>query len=573
MGFGLRTVALPLLQMCDHCWGMYGACPAICGGLAALAILLGATTSYSQSTDDLADGHGPAALIVDGVALVSPGNMRRDPATGVFEVSFAPDPSRLTEPVVDPSRTDPAAGMLRRLYARGEAAGLTETLYDNRDRGHSPLRSVSFPQISRTQYSDDPLIGSLDSNVGGHVAFNLPVIGNSSTAFVNGPLARSLGRAAVGGQVRAMQTYQLYTRNHLYVYPEHRDHDPKTGDRFFANTPYYLISQGSSYSDRPLVEALATILASYRPETRQRLEKEGLLAPTTQMVFRRSLSGYRKAETYLSSRAHPSVFDSKALQPERMVALANSIRPQDIPPVVKLRVLEDLKATPGRDYLEDNLDEVVFTTPSAIARAWRSYAHSRRMVLSAADTVDPNGRSLKFHWVVLRGDPGKVRIETGDEGRVAEITIDWHDKTDIVGGSGMSSSRVDIGVFADNGIWMSAPAFLSVTFPSFQNRVYEKASGAEEPVLVSLDYIVGPQDLYADPMLWPMANWQDTFSHDADGTQTDLTRWYSDGSSSAFAIGLTGFLKKQSFGTPIGVTHQVARRDDGRMVIEAKETP
>lgn len=573
MGFGLRTVALPLLHLFDHCWWMYGARPVICGGLAALAILLGSTTTYSQSIDDLVEGQVSASPIVDGIALVSPANARRDPATGVIEVSFAPDPSRLKEPVVDPSRTDTAAGLLRRLYARGEAAGLAETLYDNRDRGHSPLRSGSFPQISRTQYSDDPLIGSLDSNVGGHVVFNLPVIGNSSTAFVKGPLARSLGRVAVGGQARAMQTYQLYTRNHLYVYPEHRDHDPKTGDRFFANTPYYLLSQGSSYSDKPLVEALATILASYRPETRQRLEKEGLLAPTTQMVFRRSLAGYWKAENYLSSRAHPSVFDPKALYPERMVVLANSIRPHDIPPMVKLRVLEDLKATPGRDYLEGNLDEVVFTTPSAIARAWRSYAHSRRMVLSAADTVDPNGRSLKFHWVVLRGHPGKVRIETGKEGRVAEIKINWHNKTDIVGRPGMSSSRVDIGVFADNGIWLSAPAFLSVNFPSFQNRTYETASDAEEPVLVSLDYIAGPQDIYADPMLWPMADWQDDFSHDADGIQTELTRRYSDGSSSAFAIGLKSLLKKQSFGAPLEVTHQVARRDDGRMVIEAKEEP
>ena len=49
--------------------------------------------------------------------------------------------------------------------------------------------------------------------------------------------------------------YNQYTRNNLYIYPEHRDHDPGHngkndgyGDLYPTNTPYLIISQGSSGS-------------------------------------------------------------------------------------------------------------------------------------------------------------------------------------------------------------------------------------------------------------------------------------------------------------------------------------
>ena len=55
--------------------------------------------------------------------------------------------------------------------------------------------------------------------------------------------------------------YRQYRGGQLYVYPEHRDHDPGHngqggyGDLFPTNSPCVVISQGSSGSDRAFVRA------------------------------------------------------------------------------------------------------------------------------------------------------------------------------------------------------------------------------------------------------------------------------------------------------------------------------
>ncbi|OSP55722.1 hypothetical protein [Pseudoruegeria sp. SK021] len=508
------------------------------------------------------------APIVDGIAPVTSQNTWRDPLTGVWRVGLAPDPSRLRQPVVDPASAAPAMGMLRRLYAQGRAAGLATTLYDNRDRDHSPLSPTAFPQLSHTAYSQDLSAMNLDYNWAGGILFPLAVIGNSSTARVSGPLARSLGRISMGGQINAERSYELYAHNHSYVYPEHRDHDPNTGDRFFANAPYFLMSQGSSYSDKPFVTALALIYASYTPETRARLDESGLLASVTQMVLRRSLSGIQTPQDYLSPRAHPVVFDKSQLRPAAMVGLANAIMPDAIPPMVKLKVESEFPVEAGRDYLADNLDEVIFTTPSAIARAWRSFAYSRSMSISASETVDPNGRPLTFHWVILQGDPQRIDIQVRDSGDSADIRVDWQGAIPSSTGANMMSSRVDIGVFADNGVWISAPAIVSISFPVFQNRIYEGQDGAT-PRLVSLDYVVDPDDIYADPTLWPTADWDDTITYDPNGAISQIVRTFPDGQTQTLTMGLADFIRNQTFGVPDRIRHSSTRAPKGQLRLDA----
>jgi hypothetical protein len=108
-----------------------------------------------------------------------------------------------------------------------------------------------------------------------------------------------------------------------------------------------------------------------------------------------------------------------------MVSLANSIAPGDIPPQVRIRVIDETPGVAGRDYFGDGLSEQLFDTPGAVARIWRSRAHTRTFTVSAEATQDPNDRPLAFHWRVLQGDPARVRITPLDAGRRARIEIDW----------------------------------------------------------------------------------------------------------------------------------------------------
>ena len=117
---------------------------------------------------------------------------------------------------------------------------------------------------------------------------------------------------------------------------------------------------------------MAMILAAFRPDTKARLVAENLLVPTVQMVFRRSLQNVPSRDDYFSGAAHPAAFEGFNINPARMVSLANSIKPDAIPPQVRIRVIEEDLGTEGTDFFGEGLSEQLFDTPAAIARIWRS---------------------------------------------------------------------------------------------------------------------------------------------------------------------------------------------------------
>ncbi len=416
---------------------------AFLGGVALAA--LGALPAAWPDPVSAQGRPAPRSVMLDGtlrLARVAP----------YLTIAHLPEPpEREPQPIIDPERDDDAARYLRRLAASGRAAGLDSVYYDNRDDGHSELPPTAFPQITRIRYDDVLRAKGLGYGLAGALLFDRIVIGNSSTAYTSGPDARSLPRHAMTHPPEPQRAYASYALNHIYVYPEHRDHDE--ADLFPANWPYMLISQGSSYSDRPFLEAIAMTIAAFRPETLARLEREQLLAPTVQMVFRRAQLRVRSRSAYLSGEAHPAVFDADAIQPVRMMALAQSIAPEDIPPMVRLRV-------------EHEADELVrdgsaprgywFDTPSSIARTWYSGDEPRTIILSSSETSDPNQRPLRFEWLVIGTAPENVRlVPQGPNGASMRIVFRQ---------GALSGQRIDIAVIADNGRHLSAPAFFSVTY-------------------------------------------------------------------------------------------------------------
>ena len=344
--------------------------------------------------------------------------------------------------------------------------------------------------------------------------------------------------------------FRDYLTNRIYMYPEHRDHDPDWGDMFPANLPYLIIPQGSSRSDKPFLDALALTLAAFRPDTKDRLRDEGLVIPTLQMIMRRSLAQVQSRETYLAGPAHPVVFDAKMLRPGRMVSLANAIQPTDIPPRVDLVVERDLDTPRGQDYLNAAASEDLATTGSAIARVWRSRAYEREMIVDASTTKDPNDRPLTFTWRLLQGDANLIDIEPLDEaGTRARITLRWHDRIRIGPGRALESSRIDIGVFANNGVHDSAPAMISVTFPTHQNRIYEPVGpdGAMRLVSISYDW---PEGGRMDRRLYARGSWQDALQYDEHGQLTGWTRQRRDGSQASFTADGAEITERGADGQP-----------------------
>jgi hypothetical protein len=471
-------------------------------------------------------------------AVVSAANTVWNPETGRLEPRFG-FPAEASAPVLPAGPKVAAYDLLRDHFRGGRAAGNHGDLYDNRDRGHSALEPEAHPQLARVIYDQTARDAGIDYGLAGPFLFDRPTLGNSSTAITEGPTWRSLPRHAYTYPDGAgpMRLWQEAHANHLYVYPAHKDFTEKAGDLFPANTPYVLVSRGSSGSDKPLLEAVAMILAAFRPDTKERLMKEGLVTPTVQMIFRRSLQNVRSRESYFSSDAQRAAFDGYDINLARMVSLANSIRAQDIPAEMRLQVEDEELGVEGVDYFGEGLSEQLFDTPQAIARIWRSKTGRREMILSAEESRDPNGRALSFEWRLLQGDPEKVRIEPLDGGMRARITLDWHGPFEISEDLPLETSRVDIGVFANNGVHDSAPAILSWYFPPREARTYETGpDGASR--IAAIDY-ADPErkDLYADPVLTPGIGWRDSYQYAPDGRLEGWLRQTPEGEEHFTATG------------------------------------
>ncbi|MGX9353145.1 hypothetical protein ACS3QZ_18275 [Shimia sp. W99] len=438
-------------------------------------------------------------------------------------------------PIVADHHTDEGARLLRIIAGRSEISGLAGVLYDNRDRGHSSLDLDLYPRLTALKYSSEFSEAGLDVGLAGRIFLPAVVLGNSSTAVRKGAAPRSLPRLAMTSAFWRAVTPTLYENNCIYVYPEHRDHDAE--DRYPVNWPYMIISQGSSGSDKRFLHAVAMTLAALPSDTFEFLRKERLVAPTVQMILRRNLKNVATREDYLSGKAHPTVFEGRLVQTGRMVAQAASLQPDDIPPLVRLRVVdEEFSEAGGLAGLEERL----VNTPSAIGRIWRSFAWERELLVTAEDTSEPNDRPLTFEWRLLRGDPQRVWIEPqGGNGATAKIRVAWHDPwTEPVPGKKKKQklrqySRVDIGVFANNGKLDSAPAIISIDFPEHQVRRYEAVDQAEKR-LVSIDYDAKVRGAYLDPLLFWSADWTDTARYATDGKLLGWERQNTGDTSASF---------------------------------------
>jgi hypothetical protein len=457
--------------------------------------------------------------IANGVAMVTEQNTRWDNSRLSLMTSFEPlSPADSRTRIVGNSAAEVAVnGWL----AEGTAAGHHGDLYDNRDRDHSNLNLAKFPQLVRVEYSRGASKADADWCIRSGQAFEQPTFGNSSTAQVGSPFWRSNPRMVMHDNLLMMLVYNQFVNNQMYCYPEHNDFDTTHGDVYPANTPFWVISQGSSGSDQPFLEAIALTLAAFRPEVKRTLVEKQMLMSTVQMLLRRSQKSVQTEEDYFSGKAHPVVFQSSELDPLRMVQLAHDLTLTSLPPVARLKVIREDLGTPGKDYFHPVPAERLFDTPAAIARVYRSTAFQRRMVVDAAESVDVNGSLLKFRWSVLQGDPNRVRIRPlNDTASRAEVTIEWHERTAIPGLDGMQTNRVDIGVFAISETATSLPAFVSSFTLANEKRIYN-----DQRLIESVDY--GDAEVsrrYVDPVLDLPKNWRDEYHYDQSGALLGWTR-------------------------------------------------
>lgn len=382
----------------------------------------------------------------------------------------------------------------------------TGDYYDNRDGNHARLNTSSYPNVTYMTTGYGEQYQMLSDKV---------VIGNSSTAYVSGDTWGSNVRVGLmRSQHGANAAYNQYVNNNAYWYPEHKDHDET--DYYFTQTPAVNNSQGSSGSEMDEMDKWFKTLTAFKPGVKELLREKGLLMPAIQMIARRTR--VVSDNEYLSGKAHPNAFDNFN-NTAAMVKMASDMESGNVPPMVKLAVVEDGFTSKARqDFFEYLVNsEKIYDTPVSIARAFRGREYTKRIVVSAAESFDANNRPLSFHWKVLRGDPAHVKINPlNQDGSKVEVLIDYHSQT-VIEGSTRNTNLVSIGAFVNNGIYYSAPAF--VTSYTFNNEVREYDS--ETKHLLKTTY----NSNYADPTLTTVKSWEsDAYQYDSQGVLTGWVR-------------------------------------------------
>ena len=333
-------------------------------------------------------------------------------------------------------------------------------LYMNRDDGHSVPNLSAFPGVTTVRLDSDGHARKMDLDIP-NMIFPYPMFGNASRAFGEPTYWRSLPRMMMTREAWRMKSFQkLYTSNQFWVFPAHQDCPPvgRFGDVFASICPYFLITAGSSYTDRPYLAAALEASRSFRKETKEELVKKGLLTPTIMTLIRKSLKSVTNDVGYLSAAAHPTAFSARELDVNRVKKSAAALLPREIPPLVPVSIL----AQPTVD--KPIWPELTYASAFASAFVLRADDKVRkfRLVAKGADEIE---------FSVLRGGNAAKLLKAPFKG-VADLEIDRSEMS--------VTNRVDIGVFGRNaGTGWGAPSYVSFA-------VVDPAAPYSDPVLTPL---------------------------------------------------------------------------------------
>lgn len=365
-------------------------------------------------------------------------------------------------PTICENAQRPFCQFLQLRWTAGAAAGHLEDFYFNQDSRHSLFNIAAYSKQLR------PMPNGWFA--GGAPPSKRVIVGNASS-FVMGESGGNLDRVGAFAQMGFDSKVRQMRENSINWYPAHTDmHGPY--ELFHYNGIFSNNTIGSSGSDLPEVERTFIAMAALRPDVKARLMEEGYLLPVVQMLMRRSR--VNSDAEYFTGAAHAmGMFQPPAESREQrlldMAQRANAMTMENIPPIAQITVVQEDFRSADR--------ETMSTNPWGIHRIWRRDEMVREVVLSAESSFAFNQRPVTFRWEVLRGGHA-VKIQPLDpQNKRVKVTFTWHSyfTPEFVqpGGYTHKSIHVDVGLFASNGDYVSAPAMYTVATLSNETRRYD----------------------------------------------------------------------------------------------------
>ena len=344
-----------------------------------------------------------------------------------------------------------------------DGPGNAGDIYLNRDGGHSALKTDEFPGLTKISLDSACREHHIDMGVP-NMSFPYPVFGNCSLAIVGGPMWRSMPRALMTSEAGRMGLMQrFYLSNQVWVFPAVYDIAPvgTNGDVFASVAPFWISTQGRSWSDLYYLKAALEVSRSMKPDVKRLVVEDGLLAPTVQTIIRKSLKGVRTEDDYLTSKAHPTAFPQNGLDLNRLKSLSASLAPDAIPPLAPIKGVA-FAGNGGKPYP----GELTYAGKFACAFVLRAPERRRGFVVVAAGDDE-------YAFAAVHDERGAAKVERTAP-NAAKIDIDRSLLT--------PTNRVDIAVFARrSGTAWGAPSFVSFA-------------------------VVDPSAPYSDPVLTPQGS-------------------------------------------------------------------
>lgn len=326
-----------------------------------------------------------------------------------------------------------------KLAQDGPAYGNTGDLYFNRDGNHSVIPVEDYPGLTLVKLDQDGRDRGMDLNAP-NMLFPYPVFGNCSRAFTQGQYWRSLPRAEVTVNSFMMPLWvKLYLSNQVWVFPAADDSPAggRFGDVFQSVVPYFIVTEGASWSDKYYLRAALECSRNFRPETKKELVRRGALAPTIQKLIRSSLKQVTSDADYLSPKAHPTCMPPNGLDLEKLKRLAKGLTPEAIPPVAALKITaRPVKVQPA-------IPECTYSSALAWAFILRAEEPEREFFIKASGAKE-------FAFVCVHGECDIMRVGN----TTAQVTVRKENLS--------PTNRVDVAVFGRNpGTDWGAPSFIS----------------------------------------------------------------------------------------------------------------
>ena len=330
----------------------------------------------------------------------------------------------------------------------------------NRDGNHSVLARKGLPGVTFVSFDTASAAKGVALDFP-NMFFKYPVFGNCSRALVAGPLWRSLPRALMTSERRRLKHIEkFYFSNQVWVFPAVFDCPPAgtNGDVFASVAPYWIVTQGKSWSDQYYLRAALEISRSLKSDVKKAIVEKGLLAPTVQMILRKSLLAVKTPDDYLSPIAHPTAFPPNGLDMARLKKMSSEISVDDIPPAVKIESVAFSSLLSG-DPIKG---ELTYATSAAWGIVLRRPDAERSFIIRAKGADE-------YAFRVVHGAEGAAKIG-GTHMNAAIVSV----SRNLVS----PTNRVDVAVFGRNagGEW-GAPAFVSFA-------TVDSKSGYADPVLV-----------------------------------------------------------------------------------------